>query len=195
MADLTFAQSSRRNYTAPILIAVLILATAGAFAYHRLSGHVVNTTITHTEIFPIRVFFKPAQPQSFKVITDKPVSHDEGIYVLATVHIENHLSDPLFLKDFHATLDTSETTGGGQYQTSAIEQADLPAVTTAFPALAPKLTTPLLRESTIAPGQTTEGTIILQFPVTQATWDARKSAALTIDLYHQSSIVVALPKP
>ena len=191
MADLTFAQSSRRNLTAPILIAVLILATVAAFAYHRLSGHVVDTSITHTEVFPIRVFFKPAQPSSFKVLTDKPVSHDEGVYILATVHIDNHLTDPLFLKDLHATLDTPD----GQYRTSAIEQSDLPAVTAAFPTLAPKLSTPLLRESTIPPGQSAEGTIILQFPITQSTWDARKSAALTIDLYHQPSIVIALPKP
>jgi hypothetical protein len=192
VADLTFAQSSRRNYTAPILIAVVILASIGAFLNYHFSGRTVTTTIPHTEVFPIRVNFQAQQQaQGFKVLRDNPISHDEGVYVLATVHIENHLTDPLFLKDFHATLDTAD----GQYHTSAIEQSDLPAVTSAFPKLAPKLTNPLLRESTIAPGQSAEGTIILQFPITQATWDARKSSALTIDLYHQSSIVIALPKP
>ncbi len=191
MADLTFAQSSRRNYAVPVLIALLILGAAGAFAYRHFSGQVVNTSVTHTEVFPIRVVMKEQQPQGFKVLSDKPVSHDEGIYVFATVHIENHLTDPLFLKDFHAVFDT----GNGQLSTSAIEEADLPAVTDAFPELKPKLTIPLLRESSVPVGKTADGVVVLQFPITQAMWDQRKSATLTIDLYHQSSIVVAVPKP
>jgi len=192
VADLTFAQSSRRNYTAPILIAVVILATIGALIQHHFSGRTITTAITHTEVFPIRVTFKAQeQAQGFKVLRDKPVSHDEGVYILATVHIENHLIDPLFLKDFHATLDTPD----GQLHTSAIEQSDLPAVTAAFPELASKLSTPLLRESTIAPGKSAEGTVVLQFPVLQPAWEARKSAALTIDLYHQPSLILPIPKP
>lgn len=192
MADLTFAQSSRRNYTTPILLAVVLLGAIGAGVYYHLSGRTIATSVTHTEVFPIRVTFKPQQQaQGFKVLTKTPASHDEGIYVLATIHIDNHLSDPLFLKDFHATVDTPD----GQLQASAIEQADLAAVTAAFPELAPKLATPLLRESTIAPGKSAEGTVILQLPILQTTWEARKSAALTVDLYHQPSIVVAISKP
>ncbi len=191
VTDLTFAQSPRRNYTVPILIALLIVGAAGAFAYSRFSGQVVNTSVTHTEVFPIRVVMKELQPQGFKVLSDKPVSRDEGIYVFATVRIENHLPDPLFLKDFHAVFDTDN----GQLSTSAIEEADLPAVTGAFPELKPKLTTPLLRERSVPVGKTAEGVVVLQFPITQAMWDARKSATLTIDLYHQPSIVVAIPKP
>lgn len=159
---------------------------------HHLSGRTVKAAITHTEVFPIRVTFKSQQQaQGFKVLSDKPVSHDEGVYVFAAVHIENHLTDPLFLKDFHAVLDT----GNGQLGTSAIEQADLSAVTAAFPELKSKIANPLLRESTVSPGMTADGVVVLQFPITQAMWDGRKSAALTIDFYHQDSIAVTIPKP
>lgn len=192
MADLTFAQASRRNYTAPILIAVVLLAAIAAMVQHHFSGRAINTSITHTEVFPIRVVFKAQQQaQGFKVLSNKPISNDEGIYVFTTVHIENHIPDPLFLKDFHATLELPN----GQLRTSAIEQNDIPAVTAALPELKPKLAGPLLRESTIASGQAAEGTVVLQFPITESTWNARKSAALTIDLYHQPSIVIAIPKP
>jgi hypothetical protein len=191
VADLTFAQAPRRNYAVPVLIAVLILSAVAAMGYNHFSGRTVKTSIAHTEVFPIRVVMKEQQPQGFKVLSDKPVSHAEGIYVLATVHIENHLADPLFLKDFHAVLDTDN----GQLSTSAIEQADLPAVTDAFPELKPKLATPLLRESSVPVGKTSDGVVVLQFPITQAMWDARKSAVLTIDLYHQDSITVTIPKP
>jgi hypothetical protein len=191
VADLTFAQASRRNYAVPILIALLILAACGGFLYRRLSGQRAIASVTHTEVFPIRVVMKDAQPQGFKVLSDKPVSHDEGVYIFATVHIENHLTDPLFLKDFHAVLDT----GDGQLGTSAIEQADLPAVTAAFPELQPKVSNPLLRESSIPVGKAADGVVLLQFPITQAMWEARKSAVLTIDFYHQDSIAVPIPKP
>jgi hypothetical protein len=193
VTDLTFAQSSRRNYTAPVLIAVVLLAAIGAFVQHHLSGHAITAGITHAEVFPIRVALNQPQQQamSFKVLSDKPASQDEGIYILAKVHIEDHLTDPLFLKDFHATLDTPQ----GQYRASAIEQGDLPAVTSAFPELIPKLATPLLRESKIAPGQSADGTVILQFPVLQSTWDTGQSAEITVDFYHQPSIRIQIPKP
>ena len=191
MADLTFAQAPRRNYAVPVLIAIVLLGAVAAMGYHHFSGHTVKTSVTHAEAFPIRVIFKQQQPQGFKVLSNAPESHDEGVYILTTVHIENHLADPLFLKDFHAVLDT----GNGQLSTSAIEEADLPAVTDAFPELKPKLGNPLLRESTVPVGKTVDGVIVLQFPITQPMWDARKSAVLTIDLYHQDSIAVAIPKP
>ena len=191
MADLTFAQSSRRNYAVPILISVLILGAAGAFAYRRLAEQVVKASVTQTEVFPIRVVLKEQQPQGFKVLSDKPVSHDEGIYVFAAVHIDNHLTEPLFLKDFHAVLDT----GDGQLRTSAIEQADLAAVTDAFPELKPKVANPLLRETSVPAGKAADGVVVLQFPITKAMWDARKSAALTVDFYHQDSVDVTIPKP
>ena len=191
VADITFAQAPRRNYAVPVLIAVVILGAVAAMGYHHFSGRTVKTSIAQTEVFPIRVIMKEQQPQGFKVLSDKPVSHDEGIYVLTTVHIENHLADPLFLKDFHAVLDM----GNGQLSTSAIEEADLPAVTDAFPDLKSKLANPLLRESSVPVGKTADGVVVLQFPITQAMWDARKSAVLTIDLYHQDSIPVTIPKP
>jgi hypothetical protein len=191
VADLTFAQAPRRNYAVPVLIAVLILGAVGASIYHHFSGRVVNTSVTHTEVFPIRVIFKQQQPQGFKVLSNAPVSHDEGVYILTTLHIENHLADPLFLKDFHAVLDT----GNGELRTSAIEQADLSAVTNEFPELKPKLANPLLRETSVPVGKAADGVVVLQFPITQAMWEARKFATLTIDLYHQDSLAVAIPRP
>lgn len=191
MADLSFAQTPRRNYAVPILIALLVLGAAGAFLYRRLASQVVKTSVTRTEVFPIRVVLKEEQPHGFKVLSNKPVSHDEGIYVLETVHIENHLTQPLFLKDFHAVVETSD----GQLATSAIEQSDLAAVTSAVPELKPKLANALLRETAVQPGGFAEGVVVLQFPITQKIWAARISAVLTIDLYHQDSILVTIPKP
>jgi hypothetical protein len=35
--------------------------------------------------------------------------------------------------------------------------------------------------------------ILIHFPVSQATWDQRKSATITIDLYHQNPVTIPIP--
>ena len=64
-----------------------------------------------------------------------------------------------------------------------------------FPALKDLASSPLLRETLIAPGQTAEGMVLLRFPVTQAVWNARKSATLNVDLYHQGPLTISIPNP
>jgi len=46
------------------------------------------------------------------------------------------------------------------------------------------VTTPLLRETVIDPGQSAEGMVILHFPITQSVWDHRRTTVLNVNLYH-----------
>ena len=62
-----------------------------------------------------------------------------------------------------------------------------------FPALAPMLGNPLLRETTIEAKHSAEGTVLLHFPITEEKWKARRSAVLTIHFYGQPSATVTLP--
>ncbi len=99
----------------------------------------------------------------------------DDLYVLATLRIEDRLNLPLFLKDFTATLVTAD---GEEFNTSATEKQDIPALFITFPAIEKLASAPLLRETLISPGQSAEGMVLLHFPVTQATWNSRKSATL-----------------
>jgi hypothetical protein len=120
-----------------------------------------------------------------------PDPAEDAFYVLATVHIHNDLHVPIFLKDITGTLTTADDTA---ITSSAVEKNDLPNLFVTFPKLKPLSSTPLLRESTIQPGADAEGMVILEFPIDQQTWDKRKSATLTVDLYHQGQFTTEIPR-
>jgi hypothetical protein len=126
------------------------------------------------------------------MIVGSQAQAEEELYVLATVRIDDKLRLPLFLKDLTGTLTTAD---GSVVTTSAVEKNDLAGLYITFPALKPLVSAPLLRETEIPPGQHAEGMVLLHFPVDQATWDQRKSAIVTIDLNHQDSLTVEIPKP
>jgi hypothetical protein len=174
--QLTFAQPVRRNLLAPVLIAFLILGIVIALLIRATPHKTADLTITRSIVFPTHTVFK-----SNTTLVGKDQAQDE-LYVLTTLRIGDELHLPLFLKDFTATLTTSD---GQEITTSATEQQDLDAVYTAFPALKPLASEPLLRETMIGPGKSAEGMLLLHFPVAKSVWDSRRTAMLNVDLYHQ----------
>ncbi len=176
VSDLKFAQPARRNLLAPVLLAFLILGIVLALLLRFTPHRTADLTITRTTVYPTHTIFKS---DSIVVANQRA---EDALYVLTTLHIDDRLRLPLFLKDFTATLTTAE---GEEITTSAVEKLDLDNVYTSFPGLKPLASEPLLRDTMISPGQSAEGMILLHFPVTKEVWDHRRTAVLNVDLYHQ----------
>jgi hypothetical protein len=176
VSDLKFAQPARRNLLVPVLLAFLILGIILTLLLLFTPHRTADLAITRTTIYPAHTVFK-----SDSMIVANQHTEDD-LYVLTTLRIDDRLHLPLFLKDFTATLTTAE---GEEITTSAIEKRDLDNVYTAFPALKPLASEPLLRDTMISPGQSAEGMVLLHFPVTKEVWDHRRTAVLNVDLYHQ----------
>ena len=191
MADLTLSQPERRNLTVPILLALVLLCLTGFFLFRLTPRTTADVAVTHVEVYPAHTVFK-----SDSIVVGEDPSQDD-LYAVVTLRITDRLRLPLFLKDFTATLIPSD--GSLQPATSAVEHAQLENLYTSFPALrklaAAQHTPPLLRESRIDPNQTVEGYIILHFPVTAQVWNTRTNAIITLDLYHQQSLSIEVPKP
>jgi hypothetical protein len=189
MSELTFSQPQRRNsFLVPLLIAVVLVS--GIFAYVYLRPHrIADIAITHTNTLPTHTVFKNLS----KVVGHEDEAQDD-FYVLTTIRIDNRSKTPLTIDDITATLippdDSAEPA-----TTSAIPKTDLDGMYVTFPALKPLSGPPLPRETTIPPGDHAEGMVMLHFPVTQADWDNRKSASVTISFYHQDPFTITIPKP
>jgi len=182
--DLKFEQHAHRNLIAPVLIAFLLLGVVIALVIRHTPTQAVDLTITHTAIYPTHTVYKS---DSIVVGSDKA---EDNLYVLANLRVDDPLHLPLFLKDFTATVTTSDDQ---KITTSAAEAKDLPNIYTSFPGLKPLASAPLRRETLIAPGTSVEGMVLLQFPITLETWNHRKSAILDVDLYHGGAFPIAIP--
>lgn len=192
MADLNFSQPERRNFLLPVIIALAVLAAVIFAVIHFTPHTTADVAVTRTAVYPSHVVFK-----SNSIVLNSDQTQDD-LYILVTLRITDHLRLPLFLKDFNASLIPSAETGGLPLTDSAVEKPDLANLFTAFPALkklADAQGVPTLyRDTRIDPGQTAEGYILLHFPGPQALWDQRQDATVSIDLYHQPSLTVGIPK-
>ena len=181
--DPQFSQARSSNLLLPALLALAVLAAAG-FLLLRFTPHrTADLTITHTNVYQAHTIFK-----SDTILIKKDNAQDD-LYVLATLRIDDKLKLPLFLKDLTATLTDAN---GQTLTTNAAEKTDLAPLLTTFPALKPLASPPLLRDTEIAPGHSAEGMVLLQFPITQDTWNQRQSATLTVDFYHQPPQTIAI---
>jgi hypothetical protein len=193
VSPLTFSQPARRNLVVPIVIAIIALVVAGGLVIQFTPHSIADVTIPHTAVYAAHTVFKG---ETIVVGGDRA---QDDLYVVATVRVENRLRLPLFIKDFTATFTPANPDGtpGEPVTTSAAQKLDLPNLFTTFPAVKTiadeELKSPLLRETQIDPGHSAEGLLFLHFPITQADWDHRKSATLSIDTYHQGPIVVTIP--
>lgn len=187
----TFAQPAQRNLLAPVLLAFLILGLLLALVIRLTPHRTPDLTILHTDIVPTHTVFKSdvATMDAFHAVPVHSDPAEDNLYVLTTLRIDDRLRLPLFLKDFTADLVTAD---GQQYTTSAVEERDLPNLYTGFPSLRDRVPTPLLRETMIAPGASTQGVLVLHFPVTRDQWDRRRSATLNVNLYHQDQQTIPI---
>ena len=185
MADLSFSQAERRSFTVPLLLGLAVLAAVVGFFFWRTPMRVADVSIPHVATLPTHTVF----PSATRIVGMQDPAEDV-FYVLATVRIHNNLHVPIFVKDITGTLVAPDET---EITASAVEKNELSNLFTAFPKLKPLSSTPLYRETTIEPGADGEGMVILNFPVDQDAWNKRKSASITLDLYHQGSVTTAIP--
>ncbi len=160
------------------------LGLAIALAIHFFPATSVDITHLDTHVVPTTTMLK-----SSTVIGAGEI--DRVLFVASKVRIDNKLRVPLYLDDFHMTFTAAE---GGTLEMRAVAERDFGEMQTNYPALKPLLTKPLLRNAALDPNTSDEGTILFSLVVPKAMWDARQSAVIKVDLYHQPSVYVTIPK-
>jgi len=110
--------------------------------------------------------------------------YDEEI-VVANVHIKSQTEMPLFLHDMWADVTLAD---GTTQRSSGASPSDYHNVFIAYPTLAPKQTSPVLRDTTMTPGQTLDGQIIFHYPISGQQWDQRKDFKISVQFLHQKDL-------
>jgi hypothetical protein len=182
--DLTFSQPERRSFLVPILLALAAVALAIGAAIHFFPATTVNVSHIHTDVLPTETVFKGS--------TIVGLNQTERIvFVAATIKVDNQLRVPIYLDDFHVTLTAQS---GAEMTVSADTPKDLPDLEINYPGIKPLITTPLVRNTVIDQGKSAQGTLLFALTIPKDVWDARKSAIIKVDLYHQPAIYLTIPK-
>jgi hypothetical protein len=188
MPEFSVIQTRSKLPSALIATGILILIVIAIYFYGRNRKPVAS--ITHVQTYVARSELTAVRGTS-NVLGALP-HIDTDLYVLVNVKLTDNTSHPLFIKDETGVLTAPDHS---ILESSAIEAADLPQIYNAFPDLQNLATKPLTRETEVAPGQTAEGMVLLHFPgATEANWNPRESATVTIDFFHNDPITLTIPK-
>jgi hypothetical protein len=185
MPGLNFSQSERSSPLKPILIAAAVLAVIAALVFYFNPHDTAVLSLSNTNVVGTRTNFK-----SNSIVVDEHPAGQDDLYVLTTLQVTDHLRLPITINTITATITTKDNQAA---TTSAVNAPDLPAVFGSFKELKPLQSTPLLRDTVIQPNQSASGQLVFHFPITKATYDARQSAVITLDLYHQTPITITIP--
>jgi hypothetical protein len=173
-----------------VLVATVVVALAiGAYVFVEQKPPVAAGQIVKLEVTPIhsemRVGAGAQGVQGGTEINDQ-------LFVVAHVQIRNQTNIPLFLHDMAGELTTAD---GDQQHSLGASKTDFQSVFLAYPQVGSINQQPILRDTTLEPGQSVEGLLLFHYPITKDQWDARHGFEAVVSFLHQKDLVLPWPLP
>ena len=112
------------------------------------------------------------------------------LLVFAHVRLHNPNTAPITLEDDWAvvTLPNGETR-----RSLGASGPDFEKVFQAYPQLAPLRMDPLRRDIQIQPGQSVDGLVVFNYPLSREQWDSRKSMQVTVSFNGAKDVTLTAP--
>jgi|HubBroStandDraft_2_1064218.scaffolds.fasta_scaffold137628_2 hypothetical protein len=120
-----------------------------------------------------------------------PKESFDQVYVFTQVRLTNQSKGPLFL----TSAMTNATLPDGIYSSYAATATDYDRVFLAYPDMPVPHGKALPLDTTIAPGQTVEGTVVSAFKLSKQQWETRKDMSFTFSFRYQPNLVLAPKVP
>jgi hypothetical protein len=182
-SPLSFDRETTRRGLIAVCGALLVMAVLiWAFFYYGRAAIVHTGQVDSLTVYPIQ------RELAYKGNAQHGVNGGSEQYneliVLAGVSVTNTSKKPLTLLDMQANVLLP---GNKAINSLAAGTEDIPRIFEAYPGLDSMRAHPLLRGTVIAPGQTVEGQLIFNYPLTKQQWEARQGLDVTIQFVQQTS--------
>ena len=169
---------------AALVAVALVIVIVGAYVWINTKPPVHSGGLVSVVTYPIHRELSTGS--AIGGLAGQKDIYDEEI-VLTNVHIRSTADIPLFLHDMWADVTLAD--GTLEHSTGASTN-DYHDAFVAYSALAPKQTTPVLRDTTVRPGQDIFGQMIFHYPITAQQWDQRKDFKVYVSFLHQKDLVL-----
>lgn len=177
-------QSGIHPIFAAVAAVVIVVAIIGTYVWINTKPPVHVGQLVSITTYPIHR--EPSTGSALGGLAGAKDVYDEEI-VIASVHIKSQTQMPLFLHDMWADVTLAD---GTTQRSTAASTNDFHNVFVAYPDLASKQTAPILRDTTMTPGQELEGQIIFHYPISGQQWDQRRDFKIYVQFLHQKDLVL-----
>jgi hypothetical protein len=177
-------QSGIHPVFAAVAAVVIVVAIIGAYVWINTKPPVHAGQLMSITVYPIHRELSTGS--AIGGLAGAKDIYDEEI-VIANVHISSQTKMPLFLNDMWADVTLAD---GTTQRCTAASTSDFHNVFIAYPDLASRQTAPILRDTTMTPGQQLDGQIIVHYPISAQQWNQRRDFKVYVQFLHQKDLVL-----
>lgn len=167
---------------------VLVVLAIGAYVYISNKPPVHSGQVLSVNIYPIHRELRTGP--STEGLAGQNEVYDQ-LLVFAEVKIKNQTNIPLFLHDMSGIINIPNDEPQRSIGAGA---SDFQKVFIAYPDVAPYKKNPILRGTTLQPGEEIDGGVIFSYPLSKAQWDSRTGFDLDFVFLHQKDLVLHVAK-
>jgi hypothetical protein len=196
MPELNLGPPPERSYVPVIVISAIALIVVVVLLFVLNPRKTAEITVQKIDLYAPHTVFQQTPGASH--VIGAPPSVEDDLYVVASLRIVDKLRFPIFLSSYTYTASMTNP-DGSIIEATIVDPVQYPRLEQILPALTPLLTQPQIGQpfrhnDEIDPGAPRVGYVLLLFPqVTQAQWQAKKSASIILNLRDQKSQTVKLP--
>lgn len=176
--------SGKRTLLIVLAAIVIVVAGIAAVAYFGKKPPVIVGQIVKLDAVPMHTETTLGKNAQGAV---GGVEKYDQVIILAEVQLQNQSKLPFYLHEIDSRLAGSD---GMELRDLAVNQTDFKNVFLAYPQLASLRQVPLLRDATIAPGQSALGMVIFHYDITKEQWDARQGFKVVFSFVHENDLEV-----
>jgi hypothetical protein len=177
-----------RSALKTIVIAAIVVSIAlGLYVYLGQKPPVAAGEILTMKLYPVHAIIKGGGPYGMQGNNE----YYDQLLILAKIKVRNQTDIPLFLQDVSSTIKLPD---GSEQVNVTVGDRDMERVFEAYPSLAYMRADPVHRDITMTPGESVQGLVIFNFPITQEQWDTLQSAKVVVSFMHQKPLELVLPR-
>ncbi len=169
-----------------VVIACLVIA---AFVYFGRSRPTAQGEVARISVFPVHTTIRGGIAGA-PGMAGQDENYDQ-LLVFTIVRVHNLTKEPLNIYDMVGVVTFPD---GDSRRSLAASDSDFNRVFAAYPQLAPLRMDPLRRHATIAPGESTDGLLIFNYPFGRQQWDTRKAFTVTVSFANARELILRAPQ-
>jgi hypothetical protein len=173
-----------------VIAAIVVSIALGLYVYLGQRPPVASGEVLQATLYPLHTVINNNVGGSEEGMAGSSESYDQ-LLILAKIKIRNQTDIPLFLQDISSAIKLPDSS---EQENIAASNRDMDRVFEAYPSLSYLRADSIPRDITLTPGQSAEGLVIFNYPISKDQWVKLQTAKVVVSFMHQKNLELIIPR-
>jgi hypothetical protein len=180
----------RSAFKTLVIAAIVVSIALGLYVYLGQRPPVASGEVLSSNLYPVHTVINNSGGVSQEGMAGASESYDQ-LLILTKIKIRNQTDIPLFLQDISSSIKLPD---GSEQENVAASNRDMDRVFQAYPSLSYLRADSIPRDITLTPGQSTEGLVVFNYPISKDQWVKLQAAKVVVSFMHQKNLELVIPR-